>query len=179
VTSPLVDQTITPVVDDLLACLEAAVARLPDPPSIVSLRPGDRIQMLLSRNLDECCAGLAWVRLARIYPSTRFPQEDIDATNCGSLGWAAVLEMGVARCAPRPAPEVLTSADDWGDLTRAIFNDSAAMRRAICCWADLPTQRGRLYVPGQWLPLTVEGGCAGGAQTLVVQVGDCDCENTG
>lgn len=176
-TGPAVDLSLTPVIDDLLACLADEVALVADPPAQVMLRPGTQIELLLSTTRDECCEGLAWVRPVSIYPSASFPVQDADYRHCWPVQWAAVLEMGVARCAPTPEASQLTSAQEWDAVTHAVLDDAAAMRRAMCCFTMLRPDW--MYLIGLWQPIATEGGCLGGTMLVTVMLGDCDCDRTG
>lgn len=168
------DRSVATIGADLLVCLATEVAKVPTPPASVSLRTGVIVELLLSMSRDECCEGVAWLRLVQMYPSSSFPDPDRTYSPCGPLQWAVVYELGVARCAPRPAANDLPSADQWNEVSLAVLDDAAAMRRAMCCWAD--SDPDRMYVPGLWTPLPTEGGCVGGTQQLTVAAGACDCE---
>lgn len=169
----VLDPSVAPVASTLLQCLTAELATVPRPPTQVMFRVGVTVELLLSQYSDECCLGLGWVRLVTVYPSTVFPQPDAGAEGCGTLAWAAVLEMGAARCAPTPPSNQIPSAEEWNTLAEEVFADASAMRRALCCFADV--EGDRLFVPGLWQPLPVEGGCAGGVMAVTVAVDACDC----
>jgi len=173
VTAVTADPSVLPIATSLLTCLEDALQDMPDPPAKVSLRVGVQTELLLSQTADECCEGVAWVRLVAVYPSSNFPNPDTAWSSCGPLQWAAILEMGVARCAPTPDENEIPSADEWNALAEAVLGDAAAMRRALCCFADLEADR--MYLPGLWQPLPVEGGCVGGVQTVTIAIDNCDC----
>ncbi len=169
----MTDPSVLPITTTLLGCLQEALAETPDPPANVSLRVGTTVALLLSQTRDECCEGVGWVRVAAIYPSENFPIPDATWSSCGPLQWAAVLEMGVARCAPTPEADDMPSPDQWNTLAEAVLADAAAMRRAVCCFADVETDR--MHLAGLWQPLPVEGGCVGGTMQLTVAVDNCDC----
>lgn len=172
-TDPVLDLSVRPVADLLVACLGQEVAKVANPPAVTCLRPGDQVALLVSTVRDECCEGLAWVRVVNIYPSNSFPQQDVTVAGCGVMAWAAVLEMGVARCAPTPPAEDIPSCEEWTDATYAQLDDAAAMRRALCCFAAAEPRR--LLLPGIWQPLPIDGGCMGGTMLVTVAIGDCDC----
>ena len=135
---------------------------------------------LIGPDYDECCAGLAWVRVAGIYPSwDSFPAEDNTWLPCGPLAYAVVLEMGVAFCMPWSASdEGFDNIDppntaDWQTAFTTQMQHQTLMRRsAACAWR--PTQRRAV---GEWAPLSVDGGCTGGTLRVIVSVpapcGDC------
>lgn len=172
-TAPIVDPVAQPILDALLLCLEEQVARVPNPPQAVCLRPGDRVSLLISQSFDECCAGLAWVRLAMIYPSSQFPEQDDSVVKC-QLGWAVVVELGVARCAPVGDENHLPSCDEWTTTVNDSTADAAALRRTLMCFRRLDDYRHTAVVPGAWESTTLEGGCVGGTMTLTVQAPMCD-----
>lgn len=177
-STPAVDDSFAPLVEELLECLRIQVARLAQPPAIVGLRPGTQIELLVSTLADECCEGVAWVRpLPGSYPSTDFPVQDIIPSNCQVGQYALTLELGVARCAPTPEASQLVTAQQWQDLTLAVFDDDAAMRRAICCFEDAHPRV--LTMVGAWAPLPIDGGCAGGVRQFIIAVGDCVCDDMG
>lgn len=172
-TSPVVDPVAQPILDALLGCLEEQMARVPSPPGSVCMRPGDQVALLISRTTDECCTGLAWVRLDSIYPSTNFPTQEEGYTKCPP-GWAVVVELGVARCAPVGDEDHLPSCDKWTETVNHVTADAAALRRTILQFQALPDFRFTQTVSGTWGALAVEGGCVGGAQTVTVQAPACD-----
>lgn len=169
----LTDPSVLPVATSLLACLQETLGETAAPPKSVSLRVGSQVELLLSQTRDECCEGVGWVRVALIYPSDNFPQPNTEWTSCSPLQWAAVLELGVARCAPTPEATDMPSGDEWNAVAEAILADAAAMRQALCCFADVETDR--MYLPGLWQPLPVEGGCVGGFMQVTVAIDNCDC----
>jgi hypothetical protein len=173
VTIPLVEKSITPVATMLLGCFAEAIGQVARPPRAVSFRPGGEVQLLLSKLRDECCEGLAWLRVTDSYPSTRFPERDIEFVNCEPIQFAAVVELGAARCAPIGTVATLPSAGQWTETTLDTLADKAAMRRAMCCFKLLDPDR--MWLMGSWLPLTAEGGCVGGTQLVTIAVDDVDC----
>lgn len=169
----LADPSVLPVATVLLGCLQDTLAETAAPPASVSLRVGTQVELLLSQSRDECCEGVGWVRVAAIYPSENFPNPDAAWSSCGPMQWAAVLELGVARCAPTPEADDMPSGDDWNAIAEAVLADAAAMRKALCCFADLETDR--MHLAGLWQPLPVEGGCVGGSMSVTVAIDNCDC----
>jgi hypothetical protein len=162
-----------PVAQQLLTCLTTQLATTTSPPKYVQLRVGQETGPLIGENVDECCAGLAWVRIANIYPSwDSFPAEDNTWLPCGPLAYAVVLEMGVAFCMPwSDSGDTFDNMDppstaDWATAAATQMVHQTLMRRAAkCCW--LPTQRRAV---GEWSPLPVEGGCTGGKMLVTVSV---------
>lgn len=168
-----VDLIGTPVADELLACFTAKLAELPNPPKYIQMRVGQETGPLLGPNVDECCSGLAWVRIAGIYPSwDSFPAADNTWTPCGPLAYAVQLEMGMAFCMPWSDSDG-TSDDidppgeaDWASAAITQMQHQNLMRQtAACCFR--PTQRRAV---GAWESFPVEGGCTGGKLTVTVSV---------
>lgn len=169
----VVDLSVTPVLVELQDCLSTQVAQVTFPPfGVACLRPGDRVDLLLSTTRDECCEGLAWVRVVGGFDSAKFPAPDQLPTKCIGDRMAVVLEMGVARCAPTPDATAIPTCEEWTEVTQRVMDDWAAMRRAARCFQALnPT---RLMIRGGWQPLPTEGGCVGGTLLVTVAVQDCD-----
>jgi len=179
-TTPISDPLISPIAADLVVCLTAEAAKVPNPPAsprVVCLRPGDRVDLLISQTEDECCSGLMWVRWVRAYPSGQntFPTQDDRVSPCRVLRWAVQFELGAVRCAPTPDPESLPSCDEWTDVTLGVYDDGAAIRRAICCYAQ-SHEYDALVLQEDGRPLTTEGGCVGVAYLVTISGPACDCQ---
>lgn len=176
------DPLVMPLARELLACYEDELAKLGEnAPAHVGLRPGTVVDFLMSTSDDECCAGLAWVRPAGFYPSSAgFPTQDTQAQKQGTRAWAVTLELGIVRCAPTPDADSIPTNDEWADVTQAVMDAAAAMRRAICCWIDLdPVNRKQRILPGTWTPVAVQGGCVGGMIPVTILGPACDCADAG
>lgn len=172
-TAPIVDPVATPVMEALHACLDDQIRQVPDPPANVVMRTGDSVELLISQYQNECCDGLAWVRLVTVYPSTNFPAADEVWTRCPG-GWAVVVELGAARCAPTGDLDTIPTPDEWEAASRAVMGDLAAIRRAFMCFHGLEDFRYRPMLVGQWQQARTEGGCVGGAMTVTVHMPYCD-----
>lgn len=172
-TGPVVDPVAQPILDALLLCLETEIALVPSPPATVCMRPGDRVDLLIAQGRDECCEGLAWVRLTGIYPSSQFPAQDETYVKCQG-GWAVTVELGVARCAPTGDERHLPDCDQWVTAVNSVTADAAALRRTLLRLRTLDNFRYTMTLPGTWEPLTTEGGCVGGAMLVTVQAPMCD-----
>lgn len=172
------DPLVTPLAEELLACLDIEVAKVDDPPEQVCLRVGDLVSLMLSTVDDECCGGLAWVRAVTFFPTISFPEQQValQTGNSTPLGWTVELEMGVARCMPTPPANQLITCGQWTAVTRQVHDDAAAMRRAFCCF--LENHQG-FTVAGAWVPLPVEGRCLGGVMSVLVRGPECDCVEAG
>jgi len=167
------DLIASPVASALLACLTTQLNELPSPPAKIEIRAGADGGPLIGPNVDECCAGLAWVRVAQVYPSwDSFPGPDNTWTPCGPFAYAVVLEMGSAFCMPWSDSDQAfdnmdpPSTSDWLTAHNTLMQHQNLMRRAAaCCFPH--TQRRAV---GEWNPLSVEGGCMGGTLRVTVSV---------
>lgn len=175
------DPLVTPLAEDLLGCLSQEIAKVAVPPKYVQFRVGAVVDHLISETEDECRSGLAWVRPVTFFPASgTFPAQDETPMAKGTQAWAVTFELGVIRCAPTGDERTLPTAGQWENTFRAVMDDAAAMRRAVCCFGELKTGRVRNgLVPGPWLPLSVQGGCVGGVMTVTVQGPACDCVEAG
>lgn len=177
--TPIPDLVVAPIAADLVLCLAAEMARVPNPvsadPRPVCLRPGDRVDLLMSSTDDECCRGLSWVRWVRMFPSASspFPAQDDAVTPCGVQRWAVVFELGAVRCSPTPGIDALPSCDEWTDVTLNMYDDLAAIRRAVCCYERQEPYR--LVVQQDAEPITTEGGCSGVTMLVTISSQPCDC----
>ena len=151
--------------DALLGCLEVALAGNPNPPARLCLRVGEEVRQDLSLTEDECCDGLAYVKINQVYPSTTFPQILEDPTNCAIDYWAVDLEMGVFRCAPTGSLEQVATCEQWNAAASQVAYDAAAMRAAASCFRDVQAPDDELLVR-PWLPVGPNGGCTGGTQIV-------------
>lgn len=164
------DTLVFPLAATLLNCLCAALAANPDPPARCCLRVGDEVRQDLSVYEDECCDGLAYVKINRVYPSTdNFPEQDLTFLPCGPFAYGVDLEMGVFRCAPTSDASTLPTCAAWTAAARQVANDQQAMRAALCCLRE-NLEQGAPVVIGEWTPLGPSGNCVGGTQTVTVQV---------
>lgn len=177
---PIYDPVVMPLALELLECLEQEIAKVQDPPLYVGLRPGNVVDHLLSTVEDECCSGLAWVRPSGFWPSSAvFPAQDTAPQKTGVRSWAVVLELGSVRCAPTPGPNAIPTTEQWMETTQAVMDDAAALRRAVCCFAEAQPGRLARLIIGQWQPLSVQGGCVGGIMPVTIQGPACDCSEAG
>lgn len=172
----VIDKVIKPVATRMLTCLDEQRLKMDATvrPKLIGLRPGNAMAMLLSMTDDECCKGIAWVRVDAVFPSsTNFPNPDLQPMQrCGIKQWAVRLEIGIARCAPTTGARTMPSGDTWNEASDLIYDDFAVLNKAICCFTD---KYKWAWVAGQWSPLPVEGRCMGGSMMLTVAAPDCNC----
>lgn len=110
--------------------------------------------------------GLAWSRVTSVYGSTSFPDPEavFDFAGTGRM-LAAVLEVGVARCAPIGTSTRPPTMEDYTTSANLQLADMRAVRSAICrvlLRLELP------WVLGTYTPTTLEGGVVGGAWSFTV-----------
>lgn len=153
--------------EDLLICLNTAALDISSPPQNSSLRSGAAIALDISQNQNECCDGLAWVRIGDEFPSVVFPEQDLTAANCGYGVWVVELEMGIARCAPVGDINNTPTYEEHYALAQLLEEDAAAMRRAYCCFT---TDRLTVQALGRLAKFGPEGGCVGTIATVTVQI---------
>jgi hypothetical protein len=130
--SPTAVLTALEVMDDLRACLCTELAARSDEVCSCSIVAG--AQALPDGSCDGAGCGKAWVRLDRLYPSMKFPQQDIDGQQQGTR-LAAVIEVGVLRCIPVQGTTPGSPPDDV-QLTNATLRalaDADAMYAALTC----------------------------------------------
>lgn len=121
--------------------------------------------------LTDCTdgdCGVSWVGGLESFPSAIFPQPDVPGvTTCGKP-WAMRVELGVARCYPRPVGKAANpGAQPMFDANRLFMADMAAMKRALtCCWKGSAKERAdwKFAVEG-WTALEPANGKSGGVLT--------------
>jgi hypothetical protein len=163
-----------------VVCLQTAYETDDNPPAEICHRPGREAPLNWGTAQDECCTGLAWVRIASIEPQIDPSIADTpDYNPCTSGGTRLVLELGAARCNPAGTQAAGPTCEQWTELAERIDLDAAAMRRAVCCAAQaLPTVSNDMVtrtLRGLWEPLDSSGGCAGGTMTVTVWLDCVEC----
>lgn len=163
VPSPTAEELLTRILDDLRACLCTAI----DDTCYCGIYPGGQVVADFCGCKGAGGCGMAWVRLARVFPSAQaFPGQDSKPGNCVSI-LAATIEVGVFRC--QPLPQSSTGTPDPAALTDAAISgaeDAMGMARAIQCCEAITS---RPHVLGAWEPRS-QGDCGGGVWTVTVQL---------
>jgi hypothetical protein len=160
----------------LLQCLGEQIdaGPYPIPDEKVCLRFGDRVNPTLGTSEDECCTGLAWVRVAGV-DSLADPD---GPGNCISTARRITLEMGTARCIPFGTVGAGPSCAAWTEAALRMDSDQGAMEAAICCATEsfnqLPYEP--RTVPGTYIPAGPDGNCLTGTMTVTIDY-DCGCSN--
>lgn len=185
-TSAQEDQLVAPTLRQVLACMATELAEVPSPPAHYRVVPNTEVYPALGVDgqsgatvLDECCEGVAWVRLANgPYPSAEFPAEEAWYPDFPT-SLAITVEMGVLRCGGGPGVELAPTDAQWGADAQAVEDDKAALRRAYCCIQALIAGNGTtlmqdvVYGPGRWEPAQGEGNCMGGSLQVTIQLPYC------
>lgn len=135
---------------------------------------------------DECAdpcgddvGGQLTVHFARTYPSTRFPQEDLEVR--GQPGCkpppttAAELVVTLLRCAPTPTEHGCPpSCEELSAAAKVVHIDAMTIPSALeCCLPHTAGRRGRRFVMGQQRAIGPEGGCVGVEQRVIVALPGC------
>jgi hypothetical protein len=162
----------------LLTCLREELDGGPNPivSERVCLRFGQEVRPSLGTQTDECCSGLAWVRVVEQDPLNS--PDDLGSNNCPiTSGRRLILEMGTARCIPFGTVQAPATCDQWTEAALKMDADHAAMEAALCCFgdavADLPGVDN--VFPLIYNPFGPDGNCILG--TLQVSLDyDCGCE---
>lgn len=160
------DTLLGPLLDDLRACLCEQLERTTAGSTCSCL-----IYAGTSAPADRCSCGkggcgMAWVRLARVFPAgDAFPAPDRVA-RCDVV-LAAQIEVGVRRCQPVPNQRGEVDAGALVTSSLAQADDVLAMARAFqCCDAVMK----RPHTLGQWSPEPAGGDCLGGTWPVTVQL---------
>lgn len=182
----MTDYVAWPILDEMLACLTNAFTEWghPDPPALICHRTGTGATIPQMRREgrrvtdNECCGGLAWVRLTSVYPTAGGDGLEFSTriANCFD-GLAVTVELGALRCWPHAGG--YASCDDWAGNAFNVAEDAAALRRAItCCWGDASSRTdGRGALMGTWSPAGISGQCVGGILPVTIGevAGNLDC----
>lgn len=194
-----VDPIVYPACLEILAAIRRETARVPagtpaqvaagpgvftfpGPPAHYRVVPGTENVFELSNEVDICCQGVAWVRVANFYHSMDFPNPAPVWEPGGEVSWAVVCEVGIVRCSYLMSPDPMNpgqppSDDQYNFASQVLFNDAAALRRlgaSLAKYARPDLILDYVYGPGPWDPIAVEGNCMGGVISLTVQVPAAD-----
>lgn len=164
--------------NSLLECYRSALTALPAAivPAKISLRHGDQVIPDIGTAEDECCTGVAWVRVVSV---ERARARDDAASMCAGAERVLTLEMGAVSCKPFGTVQSPISADAWDVL--AVQQDAyhGAMEAALCCaWDDLANTLGWSAVAGPYEPGGPDGNCVSGTMQVIVET-SCGCQTVG
>lgn len=178
------DPVVWPILDELLECLQTAFTdgNHPRPPALICHRTGNgnsipQLKRSGTTVVNECCEGLAYVRLSTFYPTAGGLALEFNrqAGNCFNDVVVAA-ELGALRCWPHLGG--YATCDDWALNAEAVAEDAAALRRAIkCCWGAGDTREDGLdALMGQWVPAGIDGQCVGGILPVTIGTVDADLD---
>lgn len=119
--------------------------------------------------LDHCqgeCEGALWVRVAALFPSTAFPQQDATVPPNGALNVAQQYEVGLVR--GFALPDNAEPLDELASLAiaRRQLADASALAAAICGYFSSEQIR---FLLGQYTPIGPIGGCVGGSWIVTAE----------
>ena len=162
----------------LLQCLTEQLDAGPNPIAHehVCLRFGAQVDPMLGTQTDECCTGLAWVRVANV--TSLVTADDENFNPCVSTLRRLTLEIGTVRCVEWGTVQYPTSCDAWTAAALKMDADHAAMEAAICCLTETlaGTMGNPVVVPGEYEPTGPDGTCIKGTLTVTIDY-DCGCSN--
>lgn len=164
------------VAQSLLECYRTALEARAEPPAKISLRHGEVVTPQLGTNEDECCSGVAWVRIVSV---ERLRDLDDFNSHCAGAERRVTLEMGAASCLPWGTTQAPITADQWDAVAarQDVYHD--AMEAALCCaWSDLARELGTQAVAGPYEPGGPDGNCVSGTMQVIVDT-NCGCSRTG
>lgn len=160
----------------VLSCLNTQITDgpFPIPQEKICLRFGEIVNPSIGTNEDECCTGLAWVRVAAVDTLV----DPDDANPCVSHSRRITLELGTARCIPFGTVQAGATCDQWTEVALKMDSDHGAMEAAVCCAADaidaLPFEP--IVRVGNYEPFGPDGNCVRGTLTMTIDY-DCGCGN--
>ncbi len=162
------DGRVRPVAEALMTCLANEAAGSPNPPGTVSYRLGVTGEPLAGTIIDECCNGLAYLRIGAMQPSWSTPSPNNVSIRCG-MAWAIEMEIGIWRCVPIGTAEVPPSPADWLVAQNQMFDDMLTLRAVACCFVKQRDPGSVLYAEASPKD-DPEGGCFGVSLTMSVDL---------
>lgn len=176
----MADPIVWPIVDAMFECLVTTFELETKPPAIIRHHFGSGTavaQISPDGNENECCDGLAWVRVAEFYPSGNDQLTPYASASSCFEDMAVPIEIGAVRCWPQAGG--FADREDWATTTYDCLQDAAALRRAVkCCFIPGNESRWQVVI-GRWRPVGVTGQCVGGILPLTVSPNVIECCPTG
>lgn len=171
------DNLLFPKANELLTCLCTAVAANSSEefpaPTLCCLRAGEAVALEISNEQeDECCLGLAYVRIDNFYPTGAenapfpSPSSDFALNACAPYAWGLQMEMGIYRCIG-----LTPTCDQWNYAAERQMLDAKSMRQALCCFMKEQDPGSVSVTP--WQAKGPAGACIGGTMNITVMVGNC------
>lgn len=179
------DTMVMPVLNAMLSCLTGLQPVWPNAPAAYQLRSGNSFVASADSAMDECCAGIVWVRMGVAYPTDDFPIQKTTVENGVETDWAVPVEIGVQRCIPTEGDDgvygsVVTAAQHAATVQQEA-DDGHMLRKAACCLRETFTYSNGIkmgnagMIIGVQTPLENSGPCGGIMLMLTVRVPACDC----
>jgi len=153
---------------DLLACYQAELNAGPNPPAQICLRAGGDVGPSLGTSTDECCAGLAWVRIVSVI-TLRQDASAPDFNEC-IVERRVELEMGAARCMPFGTTQLPPTCEQWTAVALQLDADSDAMFKAACCLRGDQEFGGGIVTLGTYTAEGPDGNCIGGTMSVFIDI---------
>lgn len=170
------DTMVMPILTQALQCLRDQTAVAPAPPAYYHVRPGADFEQQADQYGDECCAGIAWTRMAANYEGDddSWLEPNARPTNCPPISWAVVIELGIMRCIPLAADRRGGRVTDaqWTAAAQQQMDDTATLRRVLCCLREAFDMAD--VAAGQIGPLPNSGGCGGVTMQVTIRAAACD-----
>lgn len=160
----------------VLACLntEITAGPFPIPGEKICLRFGERVDPTIGTTEDECCTGLAWVRVVSV---DNLINGD-DPNQCVYLKQRLTLELGVARCLPWGTRQAGPTCDEWTTVALRGDADQQAMQRAVCCARQAivfaQPELAQAVLQGTYEASGPNGNCVSGTTQMTIDY-DCGC----
>lgn len=182
-TNPAPSQSpaIAPAIRAVLDAMRFELAREDNPPQHYRMVPGVQpvfaLAPTVSGLLDECCQGVAFLRIVNIFPCDDFPNPAAVwlPHDDGEVSWGVTLDIGVARCGQSaPGSELAPTDDQYTADVMTILSDVAALHRVGPYLMKLSAPPIYEYAYSEWQPAQAEGGCVGGSMQFHIQVAACD-----
>ena len=159
-----------------MECLRTAITAgpYPIPQEKICLRFGERVNPTMGTSEDECCTGLAWVRIASV--EGLVDPSDPNFGNCVPTLRRLTLELGTARCIPFGSVAAGPTCDQWTEAALKMDADLSAIESALCCASDQveDLNGGTRVVPGLYEPFGPDGNCITGTMLVTLDY-DCGC----
>lgn len=159
--SPVFDLLTT-----LAECLCAQIVADGSPePCFCGVVPGDSVPAQYGGDCDYKC-GMAWVRLASMYPAASLGTPSELPGNCSaSLGFD--VEVGIIRCTSLGTAEDLPSAGEMLGTAELQVRDAMTIWRAVSC---CPAITSKDYRMSTYQPAGPLGGMVGGSYMVQLVV---------
>jgi hypothetical protein len=166
---PDVTDPLQPILEDIRDLLSARVNH-GLPPNHINFTP-TLIPTGLETVIDNCCPGLAWVRVINVVPTTSFPSPANTMVGCPDTLFAANLELGVSRCAAGIDEDGTIPIETLDYEAVQFGKDRSALIQTVIC--DMAVYFECKISLGAWEPLATQGGCYGSTVQVAIPYRMC------